>query len=170
MTSKNSIKLVQKPCRIKHTRSISSPAAPDKVFPLLCPVREIDWAPGWQPDWVISDSGVAEKGCVFQTPGDDSHKSDTATWVVTRHEPVELKVEMLKIIPGHTVSCLKVALEPGNNGGTLATISYEYTALGPEGRKFVDECDDEWYEKMMDHWQTAMNHYLATGSLISMVA
>ena len=42
-------------------------AAPEKVFPLLCPVREADWIPGWQYELVYSESGVAELGCVFTT-------------------------------------------------------------------------------------------------------
>jgi len=32
----------------------------DDVFPLLCPVLELKWAPGWMPEMVISQSGVVE--------------------------------------------------------------------------------------------------------------
>jgi hypothetical protein len=34
-------------------------APPDRVFPLLCPVRERDWLEGWEADMVYSASGVA---------------------------------------------------------------------------------------------------------------
>ena len=161
MNTKNPEQLVQKPHRIRHSYTQSINAEPDEVFPLLCPVRELDWAPGWQPDWVISECGLVEQGCVFQTPGDDSHKTETATWVVTRHDPAGLEVEMLKIIPQHTVTKLQVSLQADGQGRTRSTVVYEYTALGPEGRRFVDNCDQAWYEKLMHHWETAMNHYLA---------
>ena len=44
-------------------------ASPEKIFPLLCPVREMDWIPEWAPKLVISDSGVMEPGCIFIEPG-----------------------------------------------------------------------------------------------------
>jgi hypothetical protein len=37
-------------------------------FPLLCPVREGDWASGLAYRLIHSDSGIAQKGCVFATP------------------------------------------------------------------------------------------------------
>jgi hypothetical protein len=161
---------VRKPQRVVHSGSISSPATAEEIFPLLCPVSEIDWAPGWQPDWVISESGLVEQGCVFQTPADDSHNTNTAIWVVSRHDPEAFEVEMIKVIPGHTVSKLQISLEEKAGNGTKVNISYAYTALGSEGSDFVDACDTDWYGKLLAHWKAAMNHYLATGNIISMVA
>jgi hypothetical protein len=34
--------------RVVHEFTQTNPAAPEKVFPLLCPVREGDWLPGWK--------------------------------------------------------------------------------------------------------------------------
>ena len=42
-------------------------AHPDRVFPLLCPVQEALWLPGWCAEILHSESGVAELGCVFRT-------------------------------------------------------------------------------------------------------
>ena len=72
------------------SRRLLGPAA--KVFPLLCPVREMDWAEGWEPEKVISESGVAERNCVFLTPDKDG----SAIWYITRHEPDTGFIEMLK--------------------------------------------------------------------------
>jgi len=49
-------------------------APPGKVFPLLCPLREYEWIEGWQCEMLHSDSGIAEKNCVFRTrfPGEPS--------------------------------------------------------------------------------------------------
>lgn len=45
------------------------PAPLERVFPLLCPVREREWLQGWDATMVCSESGVAEPGCVFTTVG-----------------------------------------------------------------------------------------------------
>ena len=39
---------------------------PEKVFPLLCPVREYEWVEPWRCDLVYTDSGVAELDCIFR--------------------------------------------------------------------------------------------------------
>jgi hypothetical protein len=41
--------------RIAYEYTQTNPATPDKVFPLLCPVREADWLPGWQYRLIYSD-------------------------------------------------------------------------------------------------------------------
>jgi hypothetical protein len=53
--------------RVAHEYTQTNPAAPERVFPLLCPVREADWIPGWRYKLIYSESGVAELGCVFTT-------------------------------------------------------------------------------------------------------
>ena len=73
-----------KAVRVSHEYTQTNEAPPDKVFPLLCPVREADWVPGWKYNLIYSESGVAEDGCVFSTPNDGG--PDT-TWMVTRYDP-----------------------------------------------------------------------------------
>ncbi len=34
--------------RVSHEYTQTNDAPPDEVFPLLCPVRESEWVPGWQ--------------------------------------------------------------------------------------------------------------------------
>jgi len=62
--------------RVAHEYTQTNPASPEKVFPLLCPVREADWIPGWRYTLIYSDSGVAELGCIFTTqdPAVESEK------------------------------------------------------------------------------------------------
>lgn len=149
---------VRAPCRARHRYTQSLVAPPEEVFPLLCPVRECEWVPGWRPAWVISATGVAEPGCIFQTDGEDD--SAPATWVITRHDPRQYRAEMIKLIPDHTVTRLEIALEPDAAGGTLATIGYEFTALSAEGEAFVKTRTAEWYEGFMQDWESVLNAYL----------
>jgi len=167
MSPSNTAAITRQPLRVRHSHTQSIHAAPGEVFPLLCPVRELDWAPGWQPDWVISASGYAEAGCVFQTPGSADGQTPAATWVISDHDPASGRVGMIKVIPGHTVTRLQASLQADGKGHTRATIAYEFTALGADGERFVAGCTADWYRQFMANWETAMNHYLATGEKLA---
>ena len=153
------------PRRIKHSFTQSIKGTPAQVFPLLCPVRETDWIPGWKTDWVISDSGVAEQNCIFQTPPRPGSGGAASIWVITRHDAEAFKVEMIKVTPGFTVGKLQISLSAQGQGGTDATIAYEFTSLGPLGDTYLEGFTSQWYEKFMRVWETQMNHYLETGEL-----
>lgn len=150
---------ITKPNRATHTYRQRLHAAPAKVFPLLCPVREMEWAEGWVPERVISASGVAERDCVFFTPD----KLGTAIWYVTRHEPEIWFVEMLKIVPGVTACRLQIQLSE-NGDGCFADITYNHTSLGSAGDQFVAKFTADYYEKFMQAWETELNHFLKTGA------
>jgi hypothetical protein len=150
-----------KPNRATHTYRQKLIAPPSTVFPLLCPVREAEWAEGWLPDFVISSSGAAERDCVFVTP-DERGK---VIWYVTRHEPERWFVEMLKILPGVTACRLEIQLS-ANGGGCFADVTYSYTSLSAAGDELVAAFTPEHYKKSMQAWERAMNHFLKTGYLL----
>lgn len=75
-------------------------ASPSNVFPLLCPVREYEWIPGWACEMIFSASGLAEENCIFTTnPGDAGGKD---VWVISRYEPSQrlefVRVNSLRVI------------------------------------------------------------------------
>jgi hypothetical protein len=124
-------------------------------------VREAEWADGWLPELIISSSGVAEPDCVFITPD----KLGTALWYITLHQPEKLFVEMLKILPGVTACRLTIQLSEGG-AGCIAAITYTHTSLGPAGDEFVTRFTAEHYQKFMQAWEKALNHFLTTGRLL----
>ena len=149
---------IRTPVRATRTYTQSLMAPPDRVFPLLCPVREADWIEGWDPVAVWSHSGVAEPECVFITRAGDS----AAVWFVTRHDPSSGFVEMLKIVPEVTACRLTIQLK-GAPAGCEATITYSHTSLGPRGDEFVAGFTEPYYADFMRDWESRMNHYLSTG-------
>jgi len=159
MSTQNKFSGSQQPKRVKHAYTQSVNGTPEQVFPLLCPVREHDWAPGWSTDWVISASGLVEQECMFQTPP-RAGADNASLWIITRHEPEAFKVEMYKVTPDHTVGKLAIALTAEGSSRTKAEISYEFTSLGPDGDAFLDDFTVEWYENFMRGWEAAINHYL----------
>ena len=149
------------PRRAGHTYRQRLIAPPDRVFPLLCPVRECDWARGWNPRLVVSAGGLAEEDCVFTTAEGERE----AVWYVTRHDPAELLVEMIRITPGLTACRLRIALTP-QPGGCAATVSYLHTSLGPAGDDFVEGFTAERYAAFVREWERELNHYLETGEML----
>jgi hypothetical protein len=150
------------PRRRRHSYTQTLAASPAAVFPLLCPVREADWTPGWEPLVVLSASGVAERDCVFITSG----LPHVAIWTITRYDAEAYRLEFLKVTPEHSVCKIEIALSAIDTDGTAAEIAYSYTSLGPAGDAFLAEFTEEWYGRFMREWEDALNHYLATGRMI----
>jgi hypothetical protein len=148
------------PVRVSRSYTQTLDGAADEVFALLCPVREREWVQGWDPDLVVSASGVAERDCVFTTP--DGARQ--ATWVITEHEPTAGRVEMIKVTPGYLVIRLRILVRPLDAAApgrrTAAEITYQYTALGEEGAAFVAGRTEEAYEEFMRGWEESMNRFL----------
>ena len=150
---------IARPNRVVRTFTQRLVAPPERVFPLLCPVREVDWIEGWDPVLVLSESGVAEPDCVFVTPSEPRD----AIWFVTRHDPAAGFVEMVKITPEVTACKLTIQLAPAPPG-CEATVTYSHTSLGPRGDEFVAAFTEEHYERFMRDWESRMNHHLSTGT------
>jgi hypothetical protein len=154
--------------RVVHEFTQTNPAAPEKIFPLLCPVREADWLPGWKYRLIYSDSGVAELGCVFTTPNPPGsaapdRASAETTWIVTDYDPAAFRIHYLWIDSGHIITELRIQLARSGGEGTRTHIHYRYTGLSPEGNSDLEHYDQKWFESKMQNWETTINHYLRTG-------
>jgi hypothetical protein len=147
---------VSRPVRVRRAYTQHLDGAPADVFPLLCPVREADWVPGWDPRLVLSASGVAEKDCAFTTVDGDRE----ATWVVTEHDPARHFVEMVKVIPEHSVTRLSIQLRAAPGAACEADVTYAWTALSDVGEAFVRGRTEEAWLAFMRGWEDELNTYL----------
>jgi hypothetical protein len=102
-------------------------APPERVFPLLCPVRETDWLPGWQAEVLHSRSGVAELGCVFTTRDEDGRQR---IWTVSRYEPGAGVIQFVQFLAGLAVIRLDIRVVP-EGGGSRARWTYTVLGLDP---------------------------------------
>jgi hypothetical protein len=149
---------IRPPRRVSRTYIQRLCAGPERVFPLLCPVREAEWLARWAPVFVQTASGAAEADCVFSTP----EPGHDAIWYITRHEPENRFVEMIKILPEVTACRLTIQLS-AVPAGSEARVTYTHTSLGPRGDAFVDAYTEEHYLSFMRDWEDRMNHFLRTG-------
>jgi len=163
--------------RVTHEYVQIHPAAPERVFPLLCPVREADWIPGWRYKLIYSESGVAELGCIFTTEDAvvESEKyscsnappsSAETTWICTNYDPAAFRIAYVWVKPGRIATELWIQLS-ADNGQTRSHIRFRYTGLSPEGNGEVESYERIWFEAKMRGWETAINHYLTTGGMIA---
>jgi hypothetical protein len=133
-------------------------ALPGTVFPLLCPVREYEWIEPWQCEMLHSDSGIAEKNCVFRTrmPGEPSDD----VWVISHYEP-NTKIEFVRVNALRTM-CLSITLTDNGDGTTCAVNEQLLIGLTEEGNRALDKMAESFsFEMRMG--EAMLNHYLTTG-------
>ena len=136
------------------------PASPEEVFPLLCPVREYEWIESWRCGLVYSESGVAEKGCVFTTD-----KDRHATWVVTRYEP-PARIEFSVVADAGYVVRLKITVAGGGEGGSRLRWERIYTALNRKGERALARMNADEAEAHMVDLDKRLLHFLTTGEML----
>jgi hypothetical protein len=140
-------------------------AGPDAVFPLLCPVREMEWLDGWRCAVIHSRSGLAERDGIYATRQDA--ESDTI-WVVTQRDAGLRTVEFVYFVPGSRVTRLKISVHPEGKDVSRVEIAYVYTGISEEGNRVIEcEFTEERFAQKMRHWEASMNHYLETGDKLA---
>lgn len=136
-------------------------AAPSKVFPLLCPVREYEWIEPWRCEMLHSDSGIAEKNCVFRTRAPGEASDDV--WVISHYEP-NTRIEFVRTNPLRVVT-LAIALTDNGDGTTKATNDQLLVGLTPEGNEALQNMAGGFSFEMRIG-EAMLNHYLTTGKLL----
>lgn len=138
-------------------------ASPGAVFPLLCPVREYEWIEPWRCEMLHSDSGVAEKNCVFRThvPGESSDD----VWVISHYEP-NIRIEFVRTNVLRTM-CLSNTLTDNRDGTTRNAVEVLLVGLTEEGNQSLDSMA-EGLAFELRAGEAMLNHYLATGKRLPM--
>jgi hypothetical protein len=133
------------------------------IFPLLCPVLEYAWLPGWKCRMAYSDSGAAENNCVFFTreaPG------KTALWTCVAYEPPAF-IEYLVTSGRDVVMRLSVRLAETGRGRTEVDWRMLFTAFSCIGRTLLRRRFTEAaFDKMMSDRERELNWYLGHGTMI----
>lgn len=147
---------------LRFNQTLSHPFPASKVFPLLCPVRESQWLQGWKAEVIHSLSGFIEQDAVFITP----HKSGSMTmWTVTNYDPEAFKLSFVRATDNVEVVMLDIELED-NGESCKAQVEYRFVPFA-DGRKYhLEQSLPTKFPAMMDWWEKALNHYLATGMML----
>ena len=152
--------------RFTHSGSVPVTASPDRVFPLLCPVREYEWIDGWDCRVIYSESGLVEEGCIFATRFPDDGPT---VWVTTLHDPGTRRVEFVRFTPELKVLKMQLRVDEVTDGTSTLTIKYTLTGLSEEGNRLVEHLGadrGEYFEKHIQRLGTLLNHFLTRGTML----
>ncbi|HNX90601.1 MAG TPA: hypothetical protein PKY78_09075 [Candidatus Omnitrophota bacterium] len=139
-------------------------AGPERIFPLLCPVREYEWIQPWKCEVVYTNSGIAELDCVFKTQFPEDGPEDT--WVVSRYEPPK-RIEFIRV---NSLRSIRYSIEiiSQQRGSSRAIWKQVITGLNKEGDDFVNSITDVTYNEEMALLEKMINHFLKTGDLMKL--
>ena len=136
-------------------------AKPETIFPLLCPEREKEWIDGWEYEMIYSKSGFAERNCVWKTNGPDE---GDVYWVMTQCISPKA-AEYVRFIPGLMIVSLLLELKAQDHDTTIIEVTHTFTGLSEQGNQTIDSAA-ETVTKTWSRLETALNHYVITGSLL----
>ena len=146
---------------LTRTHHFTVPAAPEQVFPLLCPVREYDWLPHWRCELLHSASGVAEEDCVFRTAFPDQ---GPMLWVVSRYEP-PARIEFTCFVADSHVQRLKIALT-AEGETTRLDWTDRWLSVSLRGDSWLAAWPADEHAKKMDNLRRMLTHYLTIGQML----
>lgn len=145
--------------RIAGTRTIRLNDAPDKIFPLFGPIREKDWAPGWDPQVIYSDSANAEEHMVFTTQTHHGAE-DISVWTITRYQPHDALIEYTVFAP-ERLWRVAIQCHPGDSPRTTrAEITYTFTGLTARGNELNELALSHMFRHDLKDWEVQINRYL----------
>jgi hypothetical protein len=148
--------------RLHRSASILIEAPVDKAFPLFGPVREKEWATGWEPEIIFTNDAWVEEHMIFQTKGQET--GEKYIWAVTTYQPEKYLIEYT-VLTNERIWFIRVACA-SQGDKTSATISYTYTGLTDEGNRKNKLAIEKMFNNDLSDWEEAINYYLKTGQLL----
>lgn len=138
----------------------------EQVFPLFGPLRERDWAEGWNPRVVWPDDEIVRERMVFLVRHSHGDGHDTM-WVVSQYDQRQAVIEYTVYAPEsvHWILIRCSATEDGES--TEAEISYTYVGTSESARLRNKQDLEAMYRHDLKEWEHAINHYLRTGKRLS---
>lgn len=131
-------------------------ATPEAAFALLCPVREYDWIDGWTATVIHSETGVAERDCVFTT----AYLGALSEWVCCQYEPPQ-RIGYVAVASGLFTMRLEIRLTPTADGVRLHWTRI-FTSLGAEGAAALSA----WPEDREAFLEEQFRAYIERGELL----
>jgi len=132
----------------------------EEIFPLLCPVREKEWLHGWDYKMIYSESGYAEKGCLFET----NSNYGSYHWIVTKHDSDNFEIQFVKTMKEKLVVITDIDLAEKDDKNTICNIQYTYIPIFDEALEQMPT--EEEFNQHMRIWEASLNYYLKYGEML----
>ncbi len=153
----------KKGSRIRRSGRFTLDFRASEIFPLLCPVVESRWLPGWKCTMVYSVSGVAEKDAVFTTTESDGLE---IVWSCITYEPCSF-IEYSIVKGTDSVERLSIRLNENDTGTTELEWTFLITEFSSTGAKRSGHCEsEEIFQQFLLDRQREIRYYLENGKMI----
>ena len=145
-----------KPLKKTLTHTTLIEASKEAVFPLLCPVREYDWIWDWKCDVLLTDSGLNELHCVFQT---EWEQVGSETWFTVDLVPDE-RVAFVRAGADWMIHYIITLRQ--TDSGTSVEWKQILVGITPKGNENVEGMT-LIFDDIMEHLGKALSHFLKHG-------
>jgi hypothetical protein len=145
------------------TAAFSLAASPQKVFPLLCPKRELEWVPGWEYEMVYSKSGYIEAGCIFRS---SKLYGSEMIWTNVEYDSENFRVGFLNVVPGVMVLHYRIRLKKTAVENCEVTTEQIFTGLTEEGNRLITRIAESSVNSAAMIAEP-LDYYLKAGKLIN---
>ncbi|WP_336206265.1 hypothetical protein [Nonomuraea sp. LPB2021202275-12-8] len=132
------------------TGQVAVALPPHEALQLFTPRGEERWVRGWRPRFPMQGADDAAPGTVFET---DSHGERTIWVVVERQEG--FRISYARVTPGSRAGTVTVTVSDDTRGGATAQVTYELTALSPQGARELRGFADG-YPDLLRSWEEAI--------------
>jgi hypothetical protein len=146
------------PAHQTRSATVRLDAPPEQAFEMFTPLGERAWAEGWDPEFLHPVDGEPCEGSVFVTRAGGRE----TIWTTIAHDPPG-RAAYSRVTPGLHAVIVEVRLRDADDGGTLADVSYTFTALTPAGNDAVMEMVDG-FAGWMEDWASSINRALTSES------
>jgi len=127
-------------------------AAPSEIFPLFGPVREAEWAKGWDPRILYPEDRAQIAGTTF-TIGEGA---DQQIWILTTYDPKNRRASYAYFEPGIAANQIEISIQAAPGGTSEASVTYKRTALSEAGDRAVAQFKQR-FPSHRAHWEDAIN-------------
>lgn len=129
---------------------------PEAAFTLFTPRGEELWVAGWRPRFPVKTGDDSAPGTVFET---GAHGEPTI-WVVVEREHGR-RVSYARVTPGSRAGTVTVEVDADGRGGSTVRVTYELTALTPEGQGPLREFAES-YGDFLRSWEVDIARHLGS--------
>jgi len=151
--------------QISQTATIRLNGRFDQVFPLFGPVREKDWAAGWDPQIVHCDSDNIAEHMVFQTHSHLEDETGLYTWTVSKYTPEQGLIEYT-VFADNRLWWIMILCDEREGKYCEASITYTFVGFNEVGDGRNRLALTTMFKHGLKDWEHAINHYLETGDLL----
>ncbi len=141
---------------------------PEQIFLLLCPTKELDWIEGWENvhTLIYSDSGIAERSCIFTTDVPDEGHS---VWIASKYSLENRNVEYVKFLTDME-ALLHWEMTVIEKGPLKCSVisNYIITGLSEKGNAFVLEFAEKKMAAGLERISKMIEYYISTGKKMSL--